>query len=104
VISDATGTTASLTIPTQFHGDLLATMEATYADGTNAGPASWTPYQQFGYTFAPDYTAGTTTLTSDFLNSLKDGAPVKLTFHYWTGTTLTYHVTKSGTTVTGTAS
>jgi endoglucanase len=103
-LSDATGTTTSLVIPTQFHGDLLATMEATYADGTDAGPANWTPYQQFGYSFAPDYTAGTTTLTSDFLNSLKDGAPVKLTFHYWTGTTLTYHVTKSGTTVTGTAS
>jgi endoglucanase len=104
VLSDATGTTTSFTIPTQFHGDLLATMEATYADGTNAGPASWTPYQQFGYSFAPDYTAGTTPLTSDFLASLKDGEPVKLTFHYWTGTTLTYQVTKSGTTVTGTAS
>jgi len=103
VLSDATGAT-TLAIPTQFHGDLLATMEATYADGTNAGPASWTPYQQFGYSFAPDYTAGTTTLTADFLNSLKDGVPVKLTFHYWTGATLTYHVTKSGTTVTGTAS
>jgi endoglucanase len=104
VLADATGTTATLAIPTQFHGDLLATMEATYADGSNAGPASWTPYQQFGYSFSPDYTAGTTTLTADFLNSLKDGAPVKLVFHYWTGTTLTYHVTKSGTTVTGTAS
>ncbi|GAA3437586.1 cellulase family glycosylhydrolase [Kutzneria kofuensis] len=104
VLADASGTTTSLVIPTQFHGDLLATMEATYADGTNAGPASWTPFQQFGYAFAPDYTAGTTTLTADFLNSLKDGAPVKLVFHYWTGATLTYQVTKSGTTVTGTAS
>ncbi|MGW1915747.1 hypothetical protein ACWCQS_34770 [Streptomyces sp. NPDC002076] len=35
--------TAAVTVPTQFHGDLLATMEATYADGTNAGPADWTP-------------------------------------------------------------
>ncbi|GAA3437585.1 cellulase family glycosylhydrolase [Kutzneria kofuensis] len=103
VLADATGTT-TLAIPTQFHGDLLATMEATYADGTNAGPTSWTPFQQFGYAFAPDYTAGTTTLTADFVNSLKDGAPAKLIFHYWTGATLTYQVTKSGTTVTGTAS
>ncbi|WP_372514128.1 hypothetical protein [Streptantibioticus rubrisoli] len=39
--------------PTQFHGDQLATMEATYADGTNAGLADWTlPYQQFGYLFS----------------------------------------------------
>ncbi|PYC79730.1 cellulase [Streptomyces tateyamensis] len=103
-VTDATGTTTGLTVPTRFNGDLLATMEATYADGTNAGPAGWTPYQQFGYSFASDYTAGTTTLTSDFLTSLRDGAPVRLTFHYWTGATLTYQVTKSGTTVTGTAS
>ncbi|MFF5014479.1 hypothetical protein [Streptomyces sp. NPDC001165] len=41
--------TAAVTVPTQFHGDLLATMEATYADGTNADPADWIPYQQFGY-------------------------------------------------------
>ncbi|WP_407699515.1 hypothetical protein [Streptomyces broussonetiae] len=40
--------TAAVTVPTQFHGDLLA----TYADGTNAGPADWTPYQQFGYLFS----------------------------------------------------
>ncbi|MFE4824555.1 hypothetical protein ACFRFU_51130 [Streptomyces sp. NPDC056704] len=39
--------TAAVTVPTQFHGDPLATMEATYADGTNVGPADWTPYQQF---------------------------------------------------------
>ncbi|MFE4628553.1 hypothetical protein, partial [Streptomyces mirabilis] len=38
--------------PTQLHGDLPATMKATYADGTNAGPADWTPYQQFGYLFS----------------------------------------------------
>ncbi|MFE9448958.1 hypothetical protein [Streptomyces sp. NPDC006739] len=35
--------TAALTLPTQFHGDLLATVEATYVDGASAGPAGWTP-------------------------------------------------------------
>lgn len=42
--------TAAVTVPTQSRGDLLATVEATYADGTNAGsadgtnadPADWT--------------------------------------------------------------
>ncbi|MGW0771701.1 hypothetical protein [Streptomyces sp. NPDC002676] len=43
--------------PTQLHGDLPATVEATYADGTNADPADWTPYQQFGYLFPPDCAA-----------------------------------------------
>ncbi|NUS13667.1 MAG: cellulase family glycosylhydrolase, partial [Streptomyces sp.] len=37
VQSDATGTAGSLTIPTQFKGDVLATMESRYADGSAAG-------------------------------------------------------------------
>ncbi|MER6130054.1 hypothetical protein ABT173_47415, partial [Streptomyces sp. NPDC001795] len=35
--------TAAVTVPTQFRGDLLATMGTTYVDGTNAGPADWPP-------------------------------------------------------------
>jgi hypothetical protein len=35
-------------------GDELATMEATYADGVDADPTSWTRYQQFNTAFAPD--------------------------------------------------
>ncbi|MFF1478463.1 cellulase family glycosylhydrolase [Streptomyces sp. NPDC058301] len=88
-LSNAAGTDASLDIPSRFNGDLLATMEAKYADGTNAGPAAWTPYQQFGYSFAPKYDANTTALTADFLKALKDGAPATLTFHYWSGATVT---------------
>ncbi|WP_258574693.1 cellulase family glycosylhydrolase [Streptomyces shenzhenensis] len=104
VLSDASGTSSSLTIPTQFRGDRLATMEARYADGSNAGPANWTPYQEFNSTFTPDYTGNSITLTSDFLSALTDGAPVTLTFDFWSGATATYHVTKSTGSVTGTAS
>ncbi|MCX4459964.1 cellulase family glycosylhydrolase [Streptomyces sp. NBC_01340] len=46
VQTDTTGTTASFGIPTQFRGDALATMQATYADGSNAGPTNWTSYQE----------------------------------------------------------
>ncbi|MFF4209133.1 cellulase family glycosylhydrolase [Streptomyces sp. NPDC001796] len=104
VLSNATGTTGSFTVPTQYRGDVLATMEATYADGSNAGQTSWTPYQEFNRAFSPDYPGGTIILTSDFLNALRDGEPVTLTFHFWSGATVTYHVTKSGSSVTGTAS
>lgn len=41
-------------------------------------------------------------MTTDFLNSLKDDSQVTLTFHSWSGTTVTYQVTKSGNSVTGT--
>lgn len=102
VLQNATGTTASFAIPTAFRGDLLATMEAKYADGTNAGPHNWTSFKEFDRAFAPNYTTGATTLTSDFFAEVNDNARVTLTFHYWSGATVTYYVTKSGTSVTGT--
>ncbi|MFD5466343.1 cellulase family glycosylhydrolase [Kitasatospora sp. NPDC127059] len=102
-MADATGTLDGLVIPTRFNGSLMANVQSTYADGTAAGPASWTTYQSFG-NFGPDYGANTTTIKADFLKSLKDGTPVTLSFRFWTGDTVTYTVTKTGDTVTGTAS
>ncbi|MEU9064600.1 cellulase family glycosylhydrolase [Streptomyces sp. NPDC048430] len=102
VLSNSTGTTGSFTIPTQYRGDVLATMEAKYADGSTAGQTSWTPFQEFNKAFSPDYPGGKTILTSEFLDALRADAPVTLTFHYYSGATVTYHVTKSGSSVTGT--
>ncbi|WP_327692728.1 cellulase family glycosylhydrolase [Streptomyces sp. NBC_00459] len=102
VLSNATGNTNGVTIPTQFRGDLLATMEATYADGSNAGPTNWTPYQEFNNAFSPDYPGNALLLTSNFVNSLRDNAQATLVFHFWSGATVTYRVTKSGGSVTGT--
>jgi endoglucanase len=97
----ASGTTSALAVPTRFHGDHLATMEAKYADGTNAGPTDWTAFQEFNISFTPDYAGDTITLTEKFLTSLRDNAPVTLTFHFYSGTKITYQVVKSGSTVTG---
>ncbi len=102
VLSDATGTTASFAIPTAFRGDQLATMEAKYDDGTNAGPHDWTSFKEYDRAFAPDYADGRTTLTADFFAAVRDDSRVTLTFHYWSGAQVTYHVTKSGGTVAGT--
>ncbi|UUU35630.1 hypothetical protein JIX56_40490 [Streptomyces sp. CA-210063] len=43
-------------------------------------------------------------LTPAFLDAVKGDTRVKLTFHFWSGATTTYYVTKSGSTVTGTTS
>lgn len=102
VLTGATGTTSSFVIPTAFRGDRLATMEAKYADGSYAGPHSWTSYKEFAVAFMPNYATGEIALTSTFFNEVSDGAPVTLTFHFWSGTLVTYTVTKSGSTVTGT--
>ncbi|WP_341720121.1 cellulase family glycosylhydrolase [Micromonospora sp. FIMYZ51] len=101
VLSNATGSTASFAIPTQFRGDQLATMEARYADGSNAGPHDWTSYKEFDVAFAPDYPGNRITLTDTFFDAVRDGAAVTLTFHFWSGTQVTYRVTKSGGSVTG---
>lgn len=101
-VQNATGTTAAFAVPTTFRGDQLATMEATYADGTYAGPQNWTPFKEFDRTFAPNYTANTITLTPEFFAEVNDGARVTLKFHFWSGAIVTYYVTKSGSTVTGT--
>ncbi|MBP2479660.1 aryl-phospho-beta-D-glucosidase BglC (GH1 family) [Crossiella equi] len=102
ILAGANGTTAAFAIPTTFRGDLLATMEAKYADGTNAGPHDWTPFKEYDRAFAPNYAGNATNLTPDFFAAVRDNARVTLTFHYWSGVKLTYHVTKSGSSVTGT--
>lgn len=103
-VSNMAGNTGSFAIPTQFNGDVLATIKSTYSDGSAAGSASWTPYQEYWNAFIPDYTNNVIKLTSGFLGSLKDGAKVTLELHFWSGATVLYYVTKSGTSVTGTTS
>ncbi|MEU0337545.1 cellulase family glycosylhydrolase [Streptomyces bobili] len=104
VLSDATGTADAFTVPTRYRGNDLATVHATYADGTNAGPTDWTPFQEFNKAFSPDYPNGTIILTPEFLETLRDGEPATLVFHFYSGGTVTYHVTKSGGSITGTTS
>jgi hypothetical protein len=101
VLTDATGT-GSLVIPTAFNGDKLATMEAVYADGTIAGPFSWTRYKPFNNAFVPNYATGQIALPSGFFDEVTDGKRVTLTVHFWSGAIVKYYVTKSGTTMTGT--
>ncbi|MEZ0091791.1 hypothetical protein ABH925_002963 [Streptacidiphilus sp. EB129] len=81
-----------------------ATVEARYADGSNAGPNSWTAFQGFDSDFVPDYAHSTLTLTPDFFKGIKQGAPVTLTVRFWSGAAVTYHLTAWGTSVTGTSS
>jgi endoglucanase len=126
VLQNANGTTTSFAIPTTFRGDQLATIEAKYADGSTAGPADWTSYKEFTRAFEPNYSDntialaitkteddGTTSMPTDFFTevidnvrvpAVRDGARVTLTLHFWSGTRVTYYVTKNGTSVTGSTS
>ncbi|MNB90589.1 Endoglucanase D precursor [compost metagenome] len=101
-LSNATGTTTSFKIPAAFNGDSLATMEAVYAAGGNAGPQNWTPYKEFAYTFSPSYSTGEISLTENFFKEVNDGEVI-LKFHFWSGKIVSYKLTKSGTAVSGEA-
>lgn len=99
-LNDATGTTSAFAIPTTFNGNQLATMEATYANGENAGPQNWTSFKEFSYTFSPDYERNVIELKPNFFNETNDGE-VTLKFHFWNGDVLKYKITKNGTSVVG---
>nr|WP_237547535.1 endoglucanase [Streptomyces sp. SID5476] len=51
-MSNASGGTDGPSVPARFRDDQLATMEARY-DGSNAGPASRTSFQQWDSGAAP---------------------------------------------------
>lgn len=74
---------------------------AVYGDGSNAGQTDWTPYQEFNTSFKPDYPNDTIILTPEFLDALREGEQVTLTFHFYSGEKLMYHVKKSKDSVTG---
>lgn len=97
------GTTDAFAIPTAFNGDRLATMEAVYADGGNAGPQNWTSFKEFGYAFTPSYDTNEIKLLPAFFNEVHDGEVI-LKFHFWSGEIVTYTITKNGQNVVGRAS
>ncbi|WP_372661840.1 hypothetical protein [Cohnella sp.] len=72
------------------NGDLLATMEAVYASGGNAGPQNWTSYKEFNYTFTPNYANNTITIKPTFFAET-NGGTINLTFYFWSGQIVKYH-------------
>ena len=102
-LQNVEGTTANFAIPTAFNGDRIATMEAVYATGGNAGPNNWTPFKEYGRTYLPSYANNEITLTQGFFNDVNDGTVI-LKFHFWSGAIIDYTITKNGTSITGTAS
>ncbi|MDX8045618.1 cellulase family glycosylhydrolase [Gracilibacillus sp. S3-1-1] len=94
-LAETEGDISTFHIPTVFNGDQLATMEAYYPDGSFAGPQDWTSFKEFGYTFSPNYEADYIELKEAFFHELQDG-PVDLIFHFWSGKTIEYSITKAG--------
>lgn len=88
------------TIPAWFNGDSLATLEAVYTSGGNAGPNDWTPFKEYYKAFYPDYTTGEIKFTDEFWKEVKDGE-VQLRMHFRSGAVIPYTITKTGTQIAG---
>ncbi|RAP77650.1 cellulase family glycosylhydrolase [Paenibacillus montanisoli] len=101
IMQSSEGAASLFGIPTQFSGDRLATMEATYADGSHAGPNDWTPFKEFNVAFTPNYEAGLIQLKPEFLDELKEGEEVTLKMHFWSGEVIPYKLTKQASALTG---
>ncbi|HLP25644.1 MAG TPA: cellulase family glycosylhydrolase, partial [Acidobacteriota bacterium] len=86
-----TTTKIPFSLPVAFNGDLLATMESKYADGSNAGLIDWTSFQQFGSDFRPNYANNSIDFTANFFKNAPPGI-VNLSLHFWSGKVLNYQL------------
>jgi endoglucanase len=102
VVRSVEGSRKILVIPANYNGDKLATMEAVYKGGDNAGPASWTPFKEYAYSFEPDYQMNVLLLTKKFFDEVNDGE-VLLKLHFRSGAVLDYKLSVSESKVIGTA-
>ena len=95
-------TGGAIVIPLAYHGDLVANMEAKYADGSypNPGSAGWTSFQQFGDNYQPDYVNNTLTLTNNFVSNMTAGT-VNLAVRFWSGRIANYQLKVTARTASG---
>jgi aryl-phospho-beta-D-glucosidase BglC (GH1 family) len=82
---------SSLSVPTAFNGDVLATIKSNYTDGTKLGPINWTDYQQWGDAFKPDYVGNNIVFDPSFFKGARAGT-ADFVFHFWSGRILRYQV------------
>lgn len=93
----------ALKIPVAFNGDLLATIEAVYTTGGNAGPNDFTPFKEYGAAFTCDYAKGTVAITKKFFDATTAGKAIDFTFHFRSGRTVKYQFSGSRAAVVGDA-
>ncbi|CAM4427201.1 cellulase family glycosylhydrolase [Paenibacillus typhae] len=100
VLRSSQGPQGIYSLPVLFNGDSLATLEAVYTGGGNAGPDEWTPYKEYIRHFYPDYKTGEIKFTDDFWSGVKDGE-MQLRMHFRSGEIVPYTITKEGFSIIG---
>ncbi|MBY0012335.1 cellulase family glycosylhydrolase [Paenibacillus typhae] len=100
VLRSSQGPQGIYSLPVLFNGDSLATLEAVYTGGGNAGPDEWTPYKEYIRHYYPDYKTGEIKFTDDFWSGVKDGE-MQLRMHFRSGEIVPYTITKEGFSIIG---
>ncbi|MDF9844491.1 MULTISPECIES: cellulase family glycosylhydrolase [unclassified Paenibacillus] len=100
VLRSSQGPQGIYSLPVLFNGDSLATLEAVYTGGGNAGPDEWTPYKEYIRHFYPDYKTGEIKFTDAFWSGVKDGE-MQLRMHFRSGEIVPYTITKEGFSIIG---
>ena len=81
-------------IPMKEQGDFVVALEAFTKDKKPVGPLDWTTYQEYGYSFLPDYSNHSLNLTKDFIASLPEKKEIILRLHFQSGQKLDYTIIK----------
>ncbi|GEM04213.1 hypothetical protein HMI01_12010 [Halolactibacillus miurensis] len=96
----------TFTLPVDYNGDQLMTLETVYPDGSGAGPQNWTTFKEFSYVFSPDYDNNQLVFTynewdghSRLFDDIDDNRPVTLKLHFLSGEVIEQTIIKKGDTV-----
>jgi aryl-phospho-beta-D-glucosidase BglC (GH1 family) len=99
VVGTGKGSASGFTIPVEFNGSRISTIEALNEKGSGTGPDSWTKYKMYGKAFSVDYTKNNVTILKYFFENAPDGI-ITFKLHFQSGEILSCKVKKAGTQVT----
>ena len=93
--TEGEGRKGALTIPCDFKGTQLKTVEAKYISGGSNSPGSqnWTTFKQYGDQFTT-VTDGVR-FTNNFFNETAGECEIQFIFYFWNDTTVEYNLTVS---------
>ncbi|MDE7194507.1 MAG: cellulase family glycosylhydrolase [Oscillospiraceae bacterium] len=99
--TEVEGRKGALTIPCDFKGTQLKTVEAKYISGGSNTPGSqnWTSFKQYGDQFTT-VTDGVR-FTNNFFNETAGECEIQFIFYFWNDTTVEYNLTVSDGKVVG---
>lgn len=99
--TEVEGRKGALTIPCDFKGTQLKTVEAKYISGGSNSPGSqnWTTFKQYGDQFTT-VTDGVR-FTNNFFNETAGECEIQFIFYFWNDTTVEYNLTVSDGKVVG---